>query len=220
MFQENGALEYIAIGDSLTVGVGIPLFESGFVEMYKYYAQKHMQKRVVIHKYAQTGATTGEVIDILNSTCVQQSVKKADMITITAGGNDMIDAAKRYLLEENKEILVAALKTSIQNLHTMVRTVDQFIQECEGPFIVRISNLYNPFPHERLMDKWINVYNHELQKITSHPTIKVVDLYSIFKNNETELLSNDGIHPNKKGYEMIASTLDQLSYEPLTRLDD
>jgi lysophospholipase L1-like esterase len=45
--------------------------------------------------------------------------------------------------------------------------------------------------------------------------IAVTNLYTAFKGNEDELLSFDRVHPNPKGYQVIADELDELGYSPV-----
>ena len=39
-------LRYLAIGDSLTVGFGVPFLDPGYVEYYKYLSQQSLTKRI------------------------------------------------------------------------------------------------------------------------------------------------------------------------------
>ncbi|MFZ3589658.1 GDSL-type esterase/lipase family protein [Bacillus sp. DJP31] len=219
-FQRNTALEYIALGDSLTVGVGVPLFDPGFVEVYARNVERDIGKRVQIYKYAKVGATTGDVVNLLTSNCVQAAIKQADIITITAGGNDLIKAARIYIQNQDKEVLDAALATSINNLTELIRSLDLLIEECEGPFIIRLANLYNPFPSIPLVDPWVQTFNQHVQGFSSIPNVKIADIYSVFKGCENDLLSSDKIHPNGKGYFEIARSFREFGYKPLTSRDE
>jgi lysophospholipase L1-like esterase len=219
-FEQNQALEYVALGDSLSVGVGTPLFTKGFVELYERCAEEDLNKRVDVDKFARVGATTEEVLRLLDSSCVQRAIKQADIITITAGGNDLIRAAKNYLQNQDIEVLASSLKTSIINLTAIIQKLDELILECEGSFIVRLTNLYNPFPESELVDRWVKKYNQHLEKLAKKQNVKIADLYSTFKGQEKELLSRDDVHPNYNGYIKIAATLRQLGYEPLSSRDD
>jgi lysophospholipase L1-like esterase len=216
----NRALEYIAIGDSLTAGVGTPLFEHGFVERYAKFAQEDLSKRIHLFKFAHSGATSKEILSMLSQRCTEKAVKQADLITITAGGNDLIQSAKEYLQTENKEILVDSLKSSIHTISSIVKRVDELVTDCEGPFIIRIANLYNPFPPINIADQWVRTFNNHLKQAATSPNVKIVDLYSVFKGKEDLLLSRDGIHPNTRGYTLIVEAFRNYDYRPLSQFDD
>jgi lysophospholipase L1-like esterase len=108
-------LRYLALGDSLTVGIGIPAFEPGFVEYYRCLSQKTLNTRIQYNKYARSGATTDDVLTMLCSPIVTEAVKYANIITITAGGDDLINAAKRLIKNKNEEIISNVLEQSRNN---------------------------------------------------------------------------------------------------------
>lgn len=90
-------LRYLAIGDSLTVGIGVPLMDPGFVEYYRDLSQQILKKPILYQKYARSGATTEDVLNFTYSPFVMEAVKCANIITITAGGDDLINAAKGFI---------------------------------------------------------------------------------------------------------------------------
>ncbi|MGE7625346.1 hypothetical protein ACQKMD_20790 [Viridibacillus sp. NPDC096237] len=93
-------LRYLAIGDSLTVGIGVLFLDPGFVEYYRGLSQQILKKSVFYKKCARSGATTEDVLIMLHFPSVTESVKYADIITITAGGGDLINAAKKFLIND------------------------------------------------------------------------------------------------------------------------
>jgi lysophospholipase L1-like esterase len=72
--------------------------------------------------------------------------------------------------------------------------------------------LYNPQPQIPLADKWVQLFNRQLNSFDNRSTIRVADLYSVFKGRQDEFLSRDQIHPNNLGYQVIANTLFSLGY--------
>lgn len=55
-------------------------------------------------------------------------------------------------------------------------------------------------------------FNRQLNSFDNGKTIRVADIYSVFKGRQEDLLSKDHIHPNNLGYQEIAHTLTQLGY--------
>ena len=82
-------------------------------------------------------------------------------------------------------------------------------------YLVRLLNLYNPFPSIELADRWISGFNRHLKQLESAPQIKVIDTYAVFKGREKEYLSIDRVHPNSRGYEAMAENLRAAGYGPL-----
>lgn len=57
-------LTYLALGDSLTVGVGASFLAPGFVGRYKQITEEKLDKHVFTTIYAKSGIETGEVLKI------------------------------------------------------------------------------------------------------------------------------------------------------------
>lgn len=84
-------IRYLAIGDSLTVGFGA-LPSRGWVSRYRAETERLFRRPVVCRKAAKIGATSGEVLRMITR-MPGEWIARADIITITAGGNDLIRAA-------------------------------------------------------------------------------------------------------------------------------
>jgi lysophospholipase L1-like esterase len=208
---------YLALGDSLTAGVGSCHFP-GFVQRYEKLAEIALENNIVPKVFAIPGATTGEVLNIVKDSSVRKFIRKARIITLSAGGNDLIQASRKYLREEqDQEILKQALVACKKNVSTIlneIRQVKMLNEDLKGPFIVRIVDLYNPFQELELANKWVTLFNRHL-KTFANEKVAVTNLYEGFKGNEEKLLSFDKIHPNPNGYQVIAEELNKLGYWPL-----
>lgn len=57
--------------------------------------------------------------------------------------------------------------------------------------------------------RWHEIYNVKVCNIASEYRIPIIDIRSAFleRRNYSDLLCNDGIHPNEKGHEMIAEVI-------------
>ncbi|MFF2449736.1 GDSL-type esterase/lipase family protein [Neobacillus sp. NPDC058068] len=206
-------LRYLAIGDSLTVGIGIPVLDPGFVENYRYLSQKILKKRIYLQKYAWSGATTKDVLFMLNAPLVTEAVNCANIITITAGGDDLINAAKGYLINKNEESISQAIKQSGNNISKIVEKIHHL--DKQDKYILRIMNLYNPFINIPIADEAIRAFNSLINRFGRELNVKIADIYSVFKGNEKVLLSSGGVHPNSRGYYQMALAFSRLGYSPL-----
>lgn len=75
---------YLALGDSITTGYGLSANEKGFADLI---AEKNGYKLV---NRAVNGATTADVLALLEQQSVLNTVAQADLITLTCGGNDLM----------------------------------------------------------------------------------------------------------------------------------
>ncbi|QFF99223.1 spore gernimation protein [Psychrobacillus glaciei] len=206
-------LRYLAIGDSLTVGIGVPFLDRGFVEYYRGMSQQILKKSILYQKYARSGATTEDVLRTLHFPIVTEAVNCADIITITAGGDDLINAAKEFLINKNEESVSHAINQSQNNYSKIVERIRQL--DKQDQYILRLTNLYNPFPDIPIADEGIKAFNSLINRFGLEMNVKVADLYSVFKGNEKALLSKGGVHPNGEGYYQMALALSRLGYSPL-----
>ena len=209
-------LRYLAIGDSLTAGIGVPLLDPGFDEYYRYLSQQIFKRRIAYQKNARSGATTDDVLKMLNSPTVTEAVNCANIITITAGGNDLINAAKKFLVNKDEESISYAIKQTVNNISKILEKIHHL--DKQDQYILRLTNLYNPFPNIPIADDGIRAFNSMLNKLSQEPNVKVVDIYSVFKDNEKTLLPPGGVHPNGSGYYQIALALSRGGYSPLLSL--
>ncbi|KOO48935.1 GDSL-type esterase/lipase family protein [Viridibacillus arvi] len=206
-------LRYLAIGDSLTVGIGVLFLDPGFVEYYRGMSQQILKKSVFYKKYARSGATTEDVLKMLHSPSVTEAVNCADIITITAGGDDLINAAKEFLINKNEESVSHAINQSLKNYSKIIDRIRHL--DKQDQYILRLTNLYNPFPGIPIADEAIKAFNSSINRFGLEMNVKVADLYSVFKGNERALLSKKGgIHPNSEGYYQMALALSRLGYSP------
>ena len=83
---------YVALGDSITTGYGLGSEEQSFA---KIVAEKNGY--TLNDDLATDGATSGDLLGVVTD----QALKNADLITITIGGNDLMNALYGYLAAES-----------------------------------------------------------------------------------------------------------------------
>ena len=105
---------YVALGDSITTGYGLAENEAGFAR------QVADSNGYTLTNLAQDGATSTDLLEVVKSEANADTLKNADLITVTIGGNDLMNALYAYLAEEynNKQnsdtpITAADVKASL-----------------------------------------------------------------------------------------------------------
>ncbi|WP_128894520.1 GDSL-type esterase/lipase family protein [Longirhabdus pacifica] len=208
-------MKYVALGDSLTVGVG-DILGGGFVPIYRSMAQQYFNRNILLYDIAVSGATTGDLLVIIKKNKqAREEIRSANIITISAGGNDLINAAKLYISKEKKDPFRPSLSSCKGNFGDLIGIINQLKRESNVPYIIRTMNLYNPFPQIKMAKHWVKQFNLYIAKFQNKCS-KMADVYTAFKGNESQLLSADRFHPNGPGYELIAYKLHQLGYKPLS----
>ena len=75
---------YLALGDSITTGYGLSADEKSFAKLLA------EENGYILNNQAVNGATTSDVLTLLNRQSILTTVKRAELITLTCGGNDLM----------------------------------------------------------------------------------------------------------------------------------
>ncbi|AKG37027.1 GDSL-type esterase/lipase family protein [Paenibacillus durus] len=204
---------YTAIGDSLTTGFGA-MPGSGFVPVYRRMSEVSLRNFVAYTNLGINGLTTAELEQrVRYNPMFRQSLREADIITISIGGNDLIHAAKAAAGRANppSSIFQAALKESRQHFAGIMGQIYHAKAGAGKPYIIRIVGLYNPYPQMAEASGWVRQFNRQMAQYNNR-VCGFADIYGAFAGHERELLSIDNLHPNGKGYRIIAERLHNLGY--------
>lgn len=91
--QSEQGTSYVALGDSISSGYGL---EEGTLS----FAQRVAQDNgLELTNLAQDGETATSLLDKLQTDQVSEAVAQADIMTITVGGNDLMNALYAYLTD-------------------------------------------------------------------------------------------------------------------------
>ncbi|GGK32253.1 spore germination lipase LipC [Caldalkalibacillus thermarum] len=214
--DQRHPLLYVALGDSLTVGIGT-LFKPGFVQQYKKKAEHALKRNIQLKSYAKNGTTSTDIRHIMSNAQLQHDLQRAHLITLSVGGNDLRKASKPFLKTCHETVLQQALKEFRRNMSHIMTMISTLKKDQKQGYIIRLLEIYNPYPHLKVAEKWIKKFNQELKRFEEQPTVKVIPVYKAFKGREGQVLWIDRLHPNAKGYEVIAEELDKAGYYPLLK---
>jgi lysophospholipase L1-like esterase len=205
---------YVALGDSLAAGTGASY--EGYVDRYAAYIEDDTGARVSVTNLGRNGQTSSELLYVLrNDSSWRRAVGEADVLTINIGINDLGRAVEAY---ENG----TCGGTDHQNcLREAVQTVEDdwnaIVAELLGlrsisDTIIRSAGLgYTPFlDTEGVFKPYLGEVTSRIEKIASENGIPYIEAYL-----DRGHISQDGLHPNDEGYEVIAEQLRELGYNPL-----
>jgi len=196
-------IHYLAIGDSLTAGYGAPA-GLGFVDRLQRMLERQLEEEVCVTNLGVNGLTTGDILERLRKDSrIARLAETAEIITLTAGGNDLLRAAEQFLQDQKLLHLISALRVCHDNYRQLVRTLRGLRQGASRPCAVRLVSLYNPSPGLPEADLCVKRFNGILRKCRDRD-IRDVDVYRAFKGRERELMYEDGVHPNARGYQVMA----------------
>lgn len=205
--------QYTAIGDSLTTGFGA-LPGNGFVPAYRRMAEARLRTPVRLTNLGVNGLTTDGLEQRLKGdNSFRLAVREADLITMSIGGNDLIKAAKAAGTRpgELSPLLQKSLRNCKRNISDIMSTMSQLKAGMPKPYIIRIVGLYNPYPQVNEATEWVRQFNRYASGYSSR-VCGFASIYNEFAGNERGFLFIDHIHPNGRGYRVIADKLDSLGY--------
>lgn len=230
VMKENIASDFIpssytivSIGDSLTQGVGDSTKRGGYVPYLEDKLEEEKSvKDVVIHNYGVSGNRTSQVLNRLKSKEVKGTVKEADIVMITTGGNDIMKVAR----ENFSTLELRDFDQEIMNYKKTLTTLMNTIKKENSDAVVVLIGLYNPFyPYfedvkelDIVVQKWNDTSKAVL---ANYDHTLFVDVAKEFKEGGESLLYTDYFHPNDKGYELMADkAFSVLKEEALDILTD
>lgn len=91
--QSTQGKSYVALGDSISSGYGLEDDTLSFTQ------QVAQDNGLELTNLAQDGETSASLLDKLQTDQVSEAVAQADIITITVGGNDLMNALYAYLTD-------------------------------------------------------------------------------------------------------------------------
>lgn len=162
-------LNLVAVGDSLTHGVGDQTHKGGYVWLIKQRLQQdHYQ--VTTANFGKTGDRSDQIqARIIKQVNIQKTLKKADVITLTVGGNDLMKVLQDNFLLLASNQLDAAMPKAKKQYQTSLTSLLKTIRTYNSKAPIFLFSIYNPFyvyfPQITDLQKYTNQWNQLAQKV-------------------------------------------------------
>ncbi|WP_373842198.1 SGNH/GDSL hydrolase family protein [Limosilactobacillus sp.] len=145
-YVEKRHVKLVALGDSLTHGQGDETKRGGYVDIIKHKIEHHYRKTTVTTvNYGVSGDRSDQILARLKSQKrIRADLRHADVITMTVGGNDLMQHLEVDALDSPNQIdqdVNQSTKTYRKKLHALFDAVRQ--QNPRAPIFV--MSIYNPF---------------------------------------------------------------------------
>lgn len=159
----------VAVGDSLTQGVGDQSNNGGYVGQIKQQIQAKDKINVTTYNYGKSGDRSDQILARLNkSRTFQKRVKQANVITMTVGGNDLLQGLQKYSsVNFNSNENSHQLDNSIHNVediysHKLIKLINS-IRKLNPNAPIFLFSIYNPvyvyFANVTELNKYIDQFN-------------------------------------------------------------
>lgn len=195
------SMNYTAIGDSLTEGIGALGKENNFVEIFFRYVRKTSSCQVF--NLGKSGMVSQELLDQLKTNeQVRSIIRPSDIVTVSIGGNDLIEATQ----------VSFTLTDIFQSGERMIRNVAQILQmirDLSPNAHIFLLGLYTPnVPNNPWMPAagtFLKRFNRRYEEVANEAGVKMINPFNLLSSNPC--MFADEIHPNNEGYALIAQKM-------------
>ncbi|WP_048788967.1 SGNH/GDSL hydrolase family protein [Streptococcus sp. 1171_SSPC] len=214
---------YVAIGDSLTKGVGDSTNQGGFVPLLAQSLTNETNLEFKAINYGVSGNTSSQILSRMQEKKeIGKDLKKAQLVTITVGGNDL----RKAILEDTSNLDLDRFEKASKTYEKNLKQIIELARKDNPDLPVYVVGIYNPlylnFPDltelQTLVDQWNQRTEETLSAYQGVYFVPINDL--LYKGidgksgvTESELgketVTNDALydedsfHPNNTGYEIM-----------------
>ncbi|CAM4308531.1 SGNH/GDSL hydrolase family protein [Bacillus albus] len=205
--KKSVALQIVSLGDSLTRGVG-DKEGIGYVGRMKEDLQKDYKQKVALTNLAVSGAKMPDLLKQIESSGAQYSIKQADVIVLTIGGNDLFPG-----WDSLGKIDLETYRPDTETFQNEAKKIIEEIRKLNTDSPIFWLGLYNPFEDVEDLKGSSNIvvdWNASLEKLAiNNKNVYITPTFDLFQNRGKDLLYSDHFHPNEIGYTYMADRLVQ-----------
>ncbi|QGQ45558.1 SGNH/GDSL hydrolase family protein [Metabacillus sediminilitoris] len=203
----NKDLQVVAIGDSLTQGVGDETKSSGYVGILNNTFEEN-NINITIENYGKRGNRTDQLLKRLEKEEIAESIQHADIVFITIGANDMMKIVKNSFTNLHLELFNEEKIEYLERLTAIFHKINEINPDTK----IYLIGFYNPF--ERYfgdieeLQMIVNDWNESSKSVTEEfENVNYIPTADLFSDSDIELLADDHFHPNTSGYKLMAERI-------------
>ena len=190
----------IIIGDSIAYGAWD--IAGGWADRIKIYREKlriESNKYYLTYNIGISAETTDDLIKRYKQEIIARldGEKNMNQCILAFGMNDIIMDGEVLRVDPEK------FRSNLVEVISWIKSVSV------DPLLASITPINESIPAGQMLgrtDKNINLYNQIIKEVTDVYGVIYVDVYSKLKKlSPSEYLNKDGLHPNDKGHEIIAT---------------
>jgi lysophospholipase L1-like esterase len=216
-------VHFVALGDSLAAGQlprtpeGLITWDIGFSGMVANQFEMNGNLASYSNKFAVSGYTTQNVLDDIvhnkevEGKKLQDTLKTANYITITAGANDILQVAQIDSAKGTVTIDPLAFGTTNSKIQSNLIAILKEIRKLNPGVEIYVSGYYNPFPYlpseqQGQLKMMLSLLNGGIKTVAEANGSTFVSMEGVFDASiETYLPNPRDIHPSLDGYQLMAN---------------
>ncbi|GED12170.1 GDSL-type esterase/lipase family protein [Aneurinibacillus migulanus] len=201
-------VQIVALGDSLTRGTGDGA-GLGYVGNLRVRLSEATGQQAYVLNHGVNGYKTTDLLrDLQQKEDIRRTIRQADIITLSIGGNDLFNAGGAE--EVNPEISQKRLPGAIERYKEIVKIIDSLNPHAK----ILYMGLYNAFADlsnaqesYEVVERWNSETSAVLYQY-SHAVFVPTD--DLFRTDGKKYLSSDHFHPNQAGYRRIGERMAEV----------
>ncbi|TZF99098.1 SGNH/GDSL hydrolase family protein (plasmid) [Chryseobacterium panacisoli] len=188
-------------GDSITYGEYDGVF-GGWVDILKRYALQQFHEgngdELILFNLGIGGETTEGLLKRIPHELSARNSADGNIVFLSYGANDLAVKEGAQIVDPEK------FKS---NMSAAIAHAKEFSNEIYLvsilPFSEKIDGVVVSSGKKRINEDVV-IYNQMLKDLAAEHSLGYIDFYAAFLEDKEILLSADGVHPNEKGYGMMA----------------
>jgi len=199
------SIRYIALGDSYTIGQGLPEKDSWPAQLVDLLNAEGLKITLVANP-SRTGYSTQDLID-QELPIFDES--NAQFVTVQIGVNDYVRGVPRETFQKNFSFILDHLLKTVSKDHILVVTIPDY---SVTPYGKKSSN-------PAAISQGVQLFNTIITQETTVRNIQVVDVFTLSQEMESDatLIHTDGLHPSKIEYERWVKVIKPKVKEMLSK---
>lgn len=194
----------VAIGDSLTEGIGDETKSGGYVGILNHTFEDN-NLNITVENFGKKGNRTDQLLKRLEKEDVASAIKEADIVLITIGANDIMNVLKSNFMNVTMEPFQEERVNYLERLKAIFNKINDLNPDTQ----IYLIGFYNPFERHfgeikelgMIIDNWNDAGKTIAEEYNNVRYIPTKDLFS---NTNMDLLAEDEFHPNTSGYKRMA----------------
>jgi acyl-CoA thioesterase-1 len=205
----------MALGDSITVGVGATSRYCAYPWLIKSRLTQQLSPPVRLSIIARSGWTSTALMTSLFNQDPDR-IRRTNVIIIWIGGVDMLNAGRAILRGKDANLLTLHLTRYKQNLTAMIRGIKQISRAK-----IILCTQYNPFPNSPISVNGIQSLNQIIKQAAASFCTGLAPIHTAFSGYENLLIqgyksgriedvfneTSPPIHPNDEGQRVAADVI-------------
>ena len=184
-------MNYVALGDSLTEGVGDDTKKGGFVPIVADLLQsKYHLSSIEFDNFGKAGDRSDQILKRLKKNeQIQKSLKYANSINLTWGGKDLLKVIRDHIFSLKKKTFVKPQKRYQKQLTQLIQEIRKYNTHTPIYFLGIYNPFYLNFPEftqmQEIVTNWNEASNQTTEEFKEVYFIPINDL--LYKGNEIQV---------------------------------